>query len=344
MRFPRPRWLLLAPAALLALAPGALASAFGSPVELPAPAEGLNLLVVGTDSRDGVTAAEKERFRLGGEDCDCTDMMMLVHVSAGNDRVSMVSLPRDSLAQLPGPHTDLRTGDVHASHPAKINAAHAEGGAPLTVETVEAATGLDVHRFLKIDFRRFMDTVDRIDGGVPICTAKPLKDPSTGLDLAVGTRRVGGGEGLQYVRSRKADGEMDFGRIRKQHRFVVNTLDRIRSGGILTDPRKLAALAATLRGTEPAERGISTAELLGLATRLKAVGPSRTEFATVPVRGFNPVVEGAGSTVGWDEEGAAEVFARLRADRPLPPGDAVAPSEISVADYAPARGSSLICP
>ncbi|MGY3338459.1 LCP family protein required for cell wall assembly [Streptomyces filamentosus] len=343
MRFPRSWRLLAGPAALLALAPGALASALG-PARLPSPERGLNLLVVGTDSRTGVTAAEKERFRLGGQDCDCADVIMLVHVSAANDRISVVSLPRDSLAELPGPHTDRRTGAVHDTHLAKMNAAHAEGGSALAIETVEAATGLAVHRYLEIDFRRFMDTVDRIDGGVPICTAKPLKDPATGLDLTVGTRRVGGGEALQYVRSRKADGEMDFGRIRKQQKFVVNTLDRIRAGGILGDRTKLRALAATLRGTAAAERGLSVTELLALATRLKAVGPSRTEFATVPVRGFNPLVAGVGSTVGWDEEGAAEVFARLAADRPLPPGDAVAPSEVSVADYAPARGSSLICP
>ncbi|MEU9856683.1 LCP family protein [Streptomyces sp. NPDC047974] len=344
MRFPRPWRLLLAPAALLALAPGALASALGGPTELPSPAQGLNLLLVGVDTRAGVTAEEKERFRLGGADCDCTDVIMLVHVSAANDRVSVVSLPRDSLAELPGPHTDRRTGAVHDSHLAKINAARAEGGPALAVETVEAATGLYVHRYLEIDFRRFMDSVDRVDGGVPICTQKPLKDPATGLDLAVGTRRVGGGEGLQYVRSRKADGEMDFGRIRKQQKFLVNMLDRVRSGGILKDPARLRDLATTLRGAAAVERGVSASELLALATRLKAVGPSRTEFATVPVRGFNPLIDGVGSTVGWDEEGAAEVFARLRADRPLPSGDAIAPSELSVADYAPARGSSLICP
>ncbi|GGY79903.1 LCP family protein [Streptomyces omiyaensis] len=344
MRFPRPWRLLAAPAALLALAPGALASALGGPAELPVPARGLNLLVVGTDSRAGVTAAEKKRFLLGGADCDCADAIMLVHFSAGYDRISVVSLPRDSLAELPGPHTDLRTGAVHDAHLAKLNAAHAEGGSELTVETVEALTGLTVHRFLAIDFRRFMDTVDRVDGGVPICTEKPLKDPSTGLDLAPGTRRVGGGEGLQYVRSRKADGEMDFGRIRKQQRFVVNTLARIRSGGILADPAELRALAATLRGTASAARGLSVAELLRLADRTRLVGPSRTEFATVPVRGFNPPVAGAGSTVGWDGEGAAKVFARLRADRPLPPADSVAPGSLSVARYAPARGSSLICP
>ncbi|MFD4377111.1 LCP family protein [Streptomyces sp. NPDC058486] len=344
MRFPRPRRLLLAPVALLALAPGALASALARPTELPSPERGLNLLVVGVDTRAGLTADEKERFRLGGQGCDCTDVIMLVHVSAANDRVSVVSLPRDSLAELPGPHTDRRTGAVHDPHLAKMNAAHAEGGSSLAVETVEAMTGLDVHRYLEIDFRRFMDTVDRIDGGVAVCTATPLKDSATGLDLAAGTTRVGGGEGTQYVRSRKADAEMDFGRIRKQQKFLVNTLDRVRSDGILADPAKLKALASTLRGTAAAERGISTAELLTLAARLKAVGPSRFELATVPVRGFNPNIAGVGSTVGWDEEGAAEVFDRLRQDLPLPPGDAVAPSEIPVADYEPARGSSLICP
>ncbi|MFC9729337.1 LCP family protein [Streptomyces roseolus] len=344
MRFPRPRRLLLAPVALLALAPGALASALGGPTELPSPPKGLNLLLVGIDSRAGVTAEEKQRFRLGGADCDCADAIMLVHVSAGNDRVSVVSLPRDSLAELPGPHTDRRTGTVHDAHLAKINAARAEGGPALAIETVEAMTGLPVHRYLEVDFRRFMDSVDRVEDGVPVCTQKPLKDPATGLDLPVGTRNVGGGEGLQYVRSRKADGEMDFGRIRKQQKFLVNMLERVRSGGILGDPAKLRALASTLRGTAAAEQGLSVSELLTLAGRLKALDPSRTEFATVPVRGFNPPIDGVGSTVGWDEEGAAEVFARLRADRPLPPGDVIAPSKLTVADYAPARGSSLICP
>ncbi|MFD3663652.1 LCP family protein [Streptomyces sp. NPDC058659] len=339
----RPRSLLLAPAALAALTalvPGALAAA---PTELPAPEQGLNLLVVGLDTRRGLSEAEKERYRLGGKECDCTDVMMLVHVSAANDRVDVVSLPRDSLTAFPADHRDRRTGKVHAAHPAKINSAWAEGGSSFAVEIVESMTGLPVHRYLEIDFRRFMDTVDRVDGGVPICTAEPLKDPATGIDLQPGTKRVGGGEALQYVRSRKADGQMDFGRIRKQQKFVVNTLERLREG-VLDDPARLRDFAAALRGTAAAERGISTAELLTLAARLRDLPPDRTEFATVPVRGFNPTIEGAGSTIAWDEEGAAEVFGRLREDRPLPAAEEVAPSTIPVATYGPATGSSLICP
>ncbi|MFC9703619.1 LCP family protein [Streptomyces sp. NPDC056943] len=346
MNFPRPkrpRRLLLVPAALAALTalvPGALAAA---PTELPAPEQGLNLLVVGLDTRKGVTAEEKERFRLGGQECDCTDVMMLVHVSAANDRVDVVSLPRDSLTSFPADHRDRRTGKVHAAHPAKINSAWAEGGSSFAVETVESMTGLDVHRYLEIDFRRFMDTVDRVDGGVPICTAEPLKDPSTGIDLQPGTKRVAGGEALQYVRSRKADGQMDFGRIHKQQKFVVNTLERLREG-VLDDPEQLGDFAAALRGTAQAERGISAGELLTLAARLRDLPPDRMEFATVPVRGFNANIEGVGSTLAWDEEGAAEVFGRMREDRPLPVAGDVAPSTIPVGTYAPATGASLICP
>ncbi len=347
MKFPRPRRtrrpLLVAAAltALAALAPGALATA--APTELPAPEQGLNLLVVGIDSRKGVTEEEKERYRLGGKECDCTDVMMLVHVSADNDRVDVVSLPRDSLTTFPDQHRDQRTGKLHAAHQAKINGAWAEGGSSFAVEVVESTTGLPVHRYLEIDFRRFMDTVDQLEGGVPICTEAPLKDTVTGLDLAPGTKPVGGGEALQYVRSRRADGQMDFGRMRKQQKFVVNTLERLRDG-VLDDPARLGALAATLRGTAAAERGISATELLTLAARLRNLPPERTTFATVPVRRFNPNIAGVGSTVGWDEEGAAKVFGRLRADLPLPAAGEVAPSEIPVATYRPDPGGSLICP
>ncbi|MGW8366687.1 LCP family protein [Streptomyces wedmorensis] len=346
MKFPRPRRLrraLLAAAAftaLAALAPGAVAVA---PSDLPSPEQGLNLLVVGIDSRKGVTDEEKERFRLGGQECDCTDVIMLVHVSAENDRISVVSLPRDSLTAFPDQHRDRRTGKLHAAHPAKINNAWAEGGPSFTVETVESMTGLPVHRYLEIDFRRFMDTVDRLDGGVPVCTAEPLKDPVTGIDLQPGTKRVAGGEALQYVRSRRADGQMDFGRIHKQQKFVANTLERLREG-VLDDPEALLDLAATLRGTGAVERGITATELLTLAARLKDLPPDRTEFSTVPVRGFNPNIAGVGSTLAWDEKGATEVFGRLREDRPLPEAGAVAPSEIPVATYRPTPGSSLICP
>ncbi|MFF8278585.1 LCP family protein [Streptomyces lateritius] len=337
-KLPRPRRLVLLAAALVALGPGALAAA---PSSLPSPEGGLNILVVGLDTRRGVTDEEKKAYRLGGKECDCTDVVMLVHVSAGNDRVSVVALPRDSLTEFPAGHRDRRTGVVHDTHAAKINGAWAEGGPSFTIERVEAMTKTTVHRYLEVDFRRFMDSVNLLDGGVPICTKEPLKDPFTGIDLAPGTTHVDGGEALQYVRSRRADGQMDFGRIRKQQQFVANTLQKVRSD-LLHDPVGLTAFASTLRGRTTVARGLSTTELLTLATRLRNLTPDRTEFATVPVRDF-ATVTGAGSSVRWDTDKADEVFERLRADKPLPPPDATPASEIPQAVYRPAGGSSLLC-
>ncbi|MCT4355610.1 LCP family protein [Streptomyces sp. Je 1-79] len=341
-KFSRPSLLVLASAALVALGSGTIAGA-GAPA-LPSPRHGLNILVAGVDSRQGLTAAELNRYYAGGKGCDCTDVMMLVHISAANDRVSVVSLPRDSLTEFPGDHVDRRTGKVHGRHPAKINAAHTEGGPAFTVEAVERMTGTPVHRYLEIDFRRFIDGVDRVEGGVPICTETQLKDPVTGIDLAPGTRHVKGGEALQYVRSRRADGKMDFGRIQKQQRFVVNTLKTIRAD--LTAPTRLRLLASTLRGTAHVERSLTVTEMLILGARLRDLTPERTEFAMVPIRRFNPLIAGVGSSVAVDEEQAAEVFEALRSDRPLPAARPGPTSEIprGLGEYRPAAGDSLVCP
>ncbi|MEU8759831.1 LCP family protein [Streptomyces sp. NPDC048659] len=341
MKFPRPGRLVLLSTALVALATGSLALA---PSDLPSPTYGLNLLVVGTDVRAGVTAEEKERYRLGSAECACTDVIMLVHVSAKNDRVSVVSLPRDSLTTFPAGHVDRRTGEEHDAHLAKINHAWAEGGPALAIEIAEATTGVPVHRYLEIDFRRFMDTVNHFDKGVPVCTKTRLKDPVTGIDLRAGTTPLRGGPALQYVRSRRADGKMDFGRIQKQQLFVANALRNVRDG-LLRDPKALRALAATLRGTAKAERGISVPELVTLAGRLRNVTPARTEFATVPIAGFNEDVEDVGSTLAWDDDQATEVFGALRTDRPLPKAKPKPTSDIpqGLGDYRPVRGDKLLC-
>ncbi|MER8044895.1 LCP family protein [Streptomyces sp. NPDC094032] len=341
MKLPRPGRLLLLSTALVALASGSLALA---PSDLPSPKYGLNLLVVGTDVRAGVTAQERKRYRLGSAECACTDVIMLVHVSAKNDRVSVVSLPRDSLTEFPAGHLDRRTGEEHEAHLAKINHAWTEGGSGFTIDTVEAMTGVPVHRYLEIDFRRFMDTVNHFDKGVPVCTKTRLKDPVTGIDLRPGTTPLRGGPALQYVRSRRADGRMDFGRIQKQQLFMANTLRNVRDG-LTRDPKALRALASTLRGKAKAERGISVAELVALAGRLRNVTPAQTQFATVPVAGFNEDMEDVGSTLAWDDDEAAQVFGALRTDRPLPKAKPKPTSDVpdGLGDYKPVGGSTLLC-
>ncbi|GGS30777.1 LCP family protein [Streptomyces griseoviridis] len=292
----------------------------------PRGGHGMNVLLVGTDGRDRITEEERRAYRLGGAPCHCTDTVMIVHISADRERASVVSLPRDSYAETP-PHTDRTTGERHRGHPLKLNAAYAEGGPQLTVRTVEAMTKVKIDHYLEVDFTSFMKTVDVL-GGVRICTAQPLKDRYTGLDLPAGTHTLKGGQALQYVRSRHLDGASDLSRMRRQQRFMAATIDRATSSGILLNPMKFRDVTRAVLGSVRADEGFGTDELLALGRAMRDFSPSSSEFTTVPVGRMGYAVKGVGSTLKWDDAAAGRLFAALREDRPLtaakPPEEAAA--------------------
>ncbi|MFF4170997.1 LCP family protein [Streptomyces sp. NPDC001744] len=304
----------------------------------PQAGHGMNVLVVGTDGRDRITPEEKERYRLGGEPCHCTDTVMLVHLSQDRERASVVSLPRDSYAEMPE-HTDLTTGEKHHAHPVKLNAAYAEGGPALTVRTVESMTGVKIDHYLEVDFTSFMRTVDAV-GGVEICTTKPLKDAYTGLDLAPGTHELDGGRALQYVRSRHVDGAADIGRMQRQQRFLAALVERMTSGGVLLNPVRFRAVATSMLDSVRADEGFGTDRLLSLARAMRGLTPASSEFVSVPVGDMSFPVKGIGSTVKWDAAKAMDLFRALREDRPLAPRRTAAPSKApsgAVVDVPPSE-------
>ncbi|MFJ2704266.1 LCP family protein [Streptomyces sp. NPDC087428] len=306
----------------------------------PAGGHGMNLLLVGTDGRDKITKEEKEKYRLGGTPCHCTDTIMLVHLSADKERASIVSLPRDSYAEIPE-HRDQTTGEEHAAHPVKLNAAYAEGGPGLTVRTVEHMTGVKVDHYLEVDFTSFMTTVDTL-GGVKICTARPMKDSYTGLDLAAGTHELNGGEALQYVRSRHIDGAADLGRMQRQQKFLASLIKQTTSSGVLLNPVKFREVASTMLKSVRADRGFGTQQMLDLGQAMRGFSAASSEFASVPMGDVAYQVKDIGSTVKWDPKKSKELFRALREDKPLavkgpeePPAKQVdvPPQEIRVQVY-----------
>lgn len=303
----------------------------------------LNIVLMGTDGRDTITAAEKREFHAGGIACNCTDVLMLVHVSARRDRVSVVSMPRDSYADIP-PYRDSDSGEERGPHPSKINGAYAEGGPALTVNTVESMTGVRIDRFLQVDFRRFIDAVNEV-GGVEVCTPRTLKDSATKLHLKPGKHRLKGGPALQYVRSRHVDGSADLGRIQRQQRFLVNALRGLKAKKVLTDPVGMARVVDTLLGSGKVEQGFAAGELVQLAAALDKVPARALEFTTVPIAGFNATRPDIGSTLAWDRKRADAMFDKLRADRPLLKADAdPKPKDPpGLMGYAPVRGSRFAC-
>ncbi|MFE7934473.1 LCP family protein, partial [Streptomyces sp. NPDC057456] len=305
----------------------------------PRAGHGMNVLLVGTDGRDDITETERRRYRLGGTPCHCTDTIMIVHISDDRERASVVSIPRDSYAETP-PHTDQVTGKEHSGHPIKINSAYAEGGPQLTVRTVENMTHVKIDHYLEVDFTSFMKTVDVLDG-VRICTAEPLKDTYTGLDLAPGAHTLKGGQALQYVRSRHTDASSDLGRMKRQQRFLAALVDRATSSGVLLNPLKFRDVTRAVLGSVRADRGFGTDELLDLGRAMRTFSPSSSEFTTVPIGRLGYFVKGLGSTLKWDQEKAQRLFRALRDDEPLaaagarPRGDRatrvdVAPQQIRV--------------
>nr|WP_250769936.1 LCP family protein [Streptomyces sp. MSC1_001] len=302
----------------------------------PQAGHGMNVLVVGTDGRDRITAEEKEKYRLGGAPCHCTDTVMLVHISEDRDRASVVSLPRDSYAEMPE-HTDLTSGEKHQAHPVKLNAAYAEGGPGLTVRTVESMTGVKIDHYLEVDFTSFMRTVDAV-GGVQICTTRPVKDPYTGLDLKAGTHELDGGRALQYVRSRHIDGAADIGRMQRQQRFLAALVERISSGGVLFNPVRFREVATAMLSSVRADEDFGTDQLFALAKAMRGFTPASSEFVSVPIGDMSFPVKGIGSTVKWDAAKAQKLFQALREDRPLTPAKPAssdkAPRDV-VVDVAP---------
>ncbi|WP_338683574.1 LCP family protein [Streptomyces acidiscabies] len=281
----------------------------------PRAGHGMNVLLVGTDGRDKISEAERKRYRLGGAPCHCTDTIMIVHISEDRERASVVSLPRDSYADTP-PHTDDTTGQHHRGHPIRINAAYAEGGPQLTVRTVEYMTRVKIDHYLEVDFTSFMKTVDVL-GGVKICTAAPLRDTYTGLNLSPGTHTLLGGEALQYVRSRHADASSDLGRMKRQQRFLAALVDRTTSSGILFNPLRFRDVTRAVLGSVRADRGFGTDELIDLGRAMRNFSPSSSEFMTVPIGEMGYAVKGIGSTLKWDPVRSARVFQALRDDKPL---------------------------
>lgn len=281
----------------------------------PDVAKGLNFLIVGVDGREKLSAEKREKYRLGGGSCDCTDTLMLVHLSEDRSRMSVVSIPRDSYVELPE-HKDDATGKRHSAYPAKVNSAYAHGGPHLTVRTVEAMTKVHVDHYVEVDFGSFMNTVDVL-GGVPVCTVRPLKDRYSGLDLPAGTSQLNGAEALAYVRARHLDGASDFGRMQRQQRFLASVIDRATSSGVLMNPVKFNDVTSTLLKSVRADRGFGSEEMMALGRAMRGFTPSSSEFVSVPVADADHRVRGLGSTVKWDTAKAAELFGALRADRPL---------------------------
>lgn len=274
--------------------------AFSDLADRPEPGKGRNILLIGSDARQGLSRAERQTLHVGGAACNCADTIMIVHFSEDRDRVSVVSLPRDSHARLP----DGTEG--------KINGALAMGGPSGMVSTVEAATGLRIDHYVEVGFASFVRAVDEV-GGVEVCTVRRMRDKKAGLDLPPGTSTLSGAEALPYVRARHVDGSADFGRMQRQQRFLAAFIDKAASTEMLLHPSRLRRAADAVLDSVRVDPGFGARELVQLAEAMRGLGPGEAEFTSVPIGTLG------NSTLTWEQPAADRLFRALHEDRALAP-------------------------
>ena len=253
---------------------------------------GTNWLLVGSDSRTGLSDKDVERLGTGGDlGTVRTDTIMLMHLPL-RGKPTLVSIPRDSYVPVPGYGYD------------KINAAFSIGGPQLLVETVERNTGLHVDRYAEIGMGGLAGVVDAA-GGVEICVAEPIDDPLANINLQPGCQEMDGPTALGYVRTR-ATAQGDLDRVARQREFMTTLVTRVLSPSVYLNPFRMARLlwvTPTLLTVNSDDHAWNLARIV-IALR----GGLETE--TVPIGGFTDTE--VGNVVLWDDTAAEALFASLR--------------------------------
>jgi LCP family protein required for cell wall assembly len=274
----------------------------------------VNYLLVGSDTREGLTPAELKALRVGSTVSAAgkrSDTILLVHISKARDKAVIISLPRDTLVTIPertGPD-----GKVIPATQAKLNAAFSWGDAPLLIQVIEAKTNLRIDHYVEINFAGFAHMVDAL-GGIQVCSKVNINDPKSHLVMSAGIHTLGGIEALKYVRTRDFDGMGDLGRMQRQQQFMSSVLRKATSSGVLLNPVKLVNFFNAAMATVKTDAQLSTGDLLTLAKQVRNLSASKVRTLTVPLSNVNYSAPGLGSTVLWDPVLAPELFQRLRDD------------------------------
>jgi LCP family protein required for cell wall assembly len=169
---------------------------------------GTNYLIVGSDKADDLSAEQRKVLKTGARGGTNTDTIIVLHTGSGAR--TMMSIPRDTLAEVPGEGTQM------------INSAFSSGGAPQLVATVEALTGVHIDHYVELGFGSVINTVDAF-GGVEICPKQDMRDPLARLDISKGCQDVDGLTALAYSRSRHVTALSDLDRVARQ-REVISAL------------------------------------------------------------------------------------------------------------------------
>jgi len=283
----------------------------GPPPDLGSFDGGFNILIVGSDTREGQGAYA------GKSGSVLNDVNMLVHVSEDQTNATAVSFPRDLVVPIPScPKTDGK-GNTAAMAGQPINVTLFYGGLACTVLTVEKLTGLDIPFAGLITFEGVIQMSTAV-GGVPVCVNGPLKDKYTGIDLpAAGTYNLSGFQALAFLRSRHGVGDgSDLGRISSQQVYLSSLVRTIKSDETLGDFTKLYGLAQSATQNITLSNSLKNVNtMVSMALVLKDIPLEKITFVQYPsTTGVGGIYSGKVAPLAVP---AAALMAKLAADQPF---------------------------
>ncbi|MGH3164459.1 MAG: LCP family protein [Trebonia sp.] len=272
-----------------------------------------NILVIGSDSRDGLSAAYGTDLTT-----DQSDTTMIIHIPANRQWAEVMSIPRDSWVNIPS--CKMGNGQMSSPTTFKINEAfalgnlygnHTELGVACTVKTIEQDTGIYINHFVAINFTGFENMVSAL-GGVWECNPTPIDDPNSALHLTAGRHLLTPAQALGYVRARYTLGDgSDLERIGRQQAFMSSLVSRVK--GEMLDPvaiyKFLDAFTSSL--TVDSQLGGVTG-LYNLGESLRGIPKDKIAFFTLP----NYIDPANDADVRWTQPEDSKIFATFREDVP----------------------------
>ncbi|MFF0479446.1 LCP family protein [Streptomyces sp. NPDC004284] len=275
-------------------------------IERPEEGDCTTYLIVGSDSREGMSAEEKKKLHTGSAEGKRTDsMMILAACSSGN---TMVSLPRDSWVTIP----NFVGSESGKSYPArggsKLNAAYAMDGPELLVRTVEFNTGLRIDHYAEIGFAGFANIVDAL-GGVELNIDKGFKDKKSGANFQAGTQTLNGEQALAFVRTRYAFAESDLQRTKNQQKFLNALANQAATPGTILNPFALYPTLGAGLDTLIVDKDMSLYDLGKMFFAMKGINSGDGKSMNMPINGTAPQ-----NSLKWDMPKVKQLVEQIKND------------------------------
>jgi LCP family protein required for cell wall assembly len=257
----------------------------------PAEQPGTTYLLVGSDSRENLTKAERRKLGTGNAAGRRTDTIMMLHVGSGPNL--LVSIPRDSLVPIPGHGTT------------KINAAFAFGGPKLLTRTIEQDTGVRIDHYVEIGFGGFVNSVDAV-GGITVCTKTKLDDPLAKLHMTKGCHHVDGITALAYSRTRHTQQLGDIDRANNQRKVVAQVGSKVKSPWTILNPVRYVRVADAGASSLRISKGTGPFALGRFAWAMTRLGGGSGRTCSMPISDL---------AVHWDRTRALALMKLIKEDR-----------------------------